>query len=115
MGAQGVAVSHSSSRKVARAAKPAAPAKAARKAPAKARPAPAKAPAFDPARLELVLLNLRKRDKGLPKTLRTLRSTLASLLVKPAAREGEADALLDEMQRRGLVAVDGNRVNYSLG
>lgn len=102
-------------RKVARAAKPAAPAKAARKAPAKARPAPAKAPAFDPARLELVLLNLRKRDKGLPKTLRTLRSTLASLLVKPAAREGEADALLDEMQRRGLVAVDGNRVNYSLG
>ena len=102
-------------RMVARAAKPAAPAKAARKAPAKARPAPAKAPAFDPARLELVLLNLRKRDKGLPKTLRTLRSTLASLLVKPAAREGEADALLDEMQRRGLVAVDGNRVNYSLG
>ena len=102
-------------RKAARAAKPAAPAKAARKAPAKARPAPAKAPAFDPARLELVLLNLRKRDKGLPKTLRTLRSTLASLLVKPAAREGEADALLDEMQRRGLVAVDGNRVNYSLG
>ena len=102
-------------RKAAKAAKPAAPAKAARKAPAKARPAPAKAPAFDPARLELVLLNLRKRDKGLPKTLRTLRSTLASLLVKPAAREGEADALLDEMQRRGLVAVDGNRVNYSLG
>ena len=102
-------------RKAVKAAKPAAPAKAARKAPAKARPAPAKAAAFDPARLELVLLNLRKRDKGLPKTLRTLRSTLASLLVKPAAREGEADALLDEMQRRGLVAVDGNRVNYSLG
>ena len=86
------------------------PAKAARRAPARPKP-----PAVEPARLELVLLNLRKRDKGLPKTLRTLRSTLASLLVKPPAREGEADALLEEMQRRGLVAVDGTRVAYSLG
>lgn len=94
---------------VAAAAKPA-PAKPARKASARA-----KAPAFDPARLELVLQNLRKRDKGLPKTLRTLRSTVASLLVKPAAREGEADALLAELQRLGKVAVDGNRVDYSLG
>jgi hypothetical protein len=88
----------------------AAPAKAARKAASKPKP-----PAFEPARLELVLHNLRKRDKGLPKTLRTLRSTLASLLVKPAARDGEADALLEEMQRRGLVTVDGSRVAYSLG
>ena len=85
-------------------------AKSARKAPARA-----KAPAFDPARLELVLQNLRKRDKGLPKTLRTLRSTVASLLVKPAARDGEVDALLAELQRLGKVAVDGNRVDYSLG
>ena len=81
-----------------------------RKAAAKPKP-----PAFEPARLELVLHNLRKRDKGLPKTLRTLRSTVASLLVKPAARDGEADALLDEMRRRGLIAVDGSRVAYSLG
>ena len=88
----------------------AAPSRPARKASARA-----KAPAFDPARLELVLQNLRKRDKGLPKTLRTLRSTVASLLVKPAAREGEADALLAELQRLGKVAVDGNRVDYSLG
>jgi hypothetical protein len=83
--------------------------------PARKASARAKAPAFDPARLELVLQNLRKRDKGLPKTLRTLRSTVASLLVKPAAREGEADALLAELQRVGKVAVDGNRVDYSLG
>ena len=88
----------------------AAPARPTRKATARS-----KAPAFDPTRLELVLQNLRKRDKGLPKTLRTLRSTVASLLVKPAAREGEADALLAELQRLGKVAVDGNRVDYSLG
>ena len=62
-----------------------------------------------------MLQNLRKRDKGLPKTLRTLRSTVASLLVKPAARDGEVDALLAELQRLGKVAVDGNRVDYSLG
>jgi hypothetical protein len=102
--------------KVAKAAPPAAPVPA----PAAARPArkaaaKPKAPAIDAARLELVLQNLRKRDKGLPKTLRTLRSTVASLLVKPPAKDGEADALLEAMQQRGLIAVDGNRVAYSLG
>lgn len=89
---------------------PAAPAKTARKAASRAKP-----PAFEAARLDLVLQNLRKRDKGLPKTLRTLRSTMASLLVKPAARDGEVDALLAELQRRKLVAITGARVDYSLG
>lgn len=95
--------------------KPAAAPKPAPPRPARKAAARTRTPAFDPARLELVLQNLRKRDKGLPKTLRTLRSTVASLLVKPAAREGEADALLTELQRLGKVAVDGNRVDYSLG
>lgn len=63
-------------------------------------------------RLALVLDNLGRRQ-GLPATLKTLRSTIASLF-KPALGDADLDALLAELARRGKIVVTGTKVGYAL-
>ena len=65
-------------------------------------------------RLEVVLVNLSRRRQGLPATLKTLRSTIASLF-KPALGDADLDRLLDELVRRGKIVVTGTKVRYELG
>lgn len=99
------------------------PVKAATKAPTRGKlrhavaeapvPAAAAAPGIDQARVELALENLAKRKRSLPATTRTLRSTLGSLF-KPPLDEGELDALLAELARRGALTFTGRKVSYAL-
>jgi hypothetical protein len=87
---------------------PAKPAVQAVAAQAVVRPAPAG------GRLEVVLDNLSRRRQGLPATLKTLRSTIASLF-KPVLGDAELDSLLAELVRRGKITVTGSKVRYELG
>jgi len=73
---------------------------------------PAAKPPADSARMTQVLENLGKRQ-GLPATLKTLRTTIASLF-KPALADSELDALVAEMKRRGKIVVTGTKVAYAL-
>lgn len=87
---------------------PAAPRTAAVKSTTKA----AAKPPADSARMTQVLENLGKRQ-GLPATLKTLRTTIGSLF-KPTLADGELDALVAEMTRRGKIIVTGTKVAYAL-
>ena len=93
-------------------AKPSAPPAAPRTAPAKPATTTAAKPPVDSMRMAQVLENLGKRQ-GLPATLKTLRTTIASLF-KPMLAEGELDALVAEMKRRGKIVVTGAKVAYAL-
>lgn len=73
---------------------------------------PAAKPPADSPRMTQVLENLGKRQ-GLPATLKTLRTTIASLF-KPALADSELDALVAEMKRRGKIIVTGTKVAYAL-
>jgi hypothetical protein len=87
---------------------PAKPTAEAVAAPGVLRTAPVK------GRLEVVLENLSRRRQGLPATLKTLRSTIASLF-KPALGDAELDSLLAELTGRGKIIVTGTKVRYELG
>lgn len=84
--------------------------KTAAKAPAPAKPAPA-------APKDNRLKEARERLAGLkaarPRTLKTLSSSLRSWFKPPLSDDGLA-ALLTELQADGAIALDGNKVSYSL-
>lgn len=65
-------------------------------------------------RLDVALDNLSRRRQGLPATLKTLRSTVASLF-KPALGDAELDSLMAELVRGGKITVTGSKVRYDLG
>ena len=93
-------------------AKPSAPPAAPRTSPAKPAARTAAKPPVDSMRMAQVLENLGKRQ-GLPATLKTLRTTIASLF-KPMLADGELDALVAEMKGRGKIVVTGTKVAYAL-
>lgn len=64
-------------------------------------------------RLELIVANLRQRGSARPRTLKTLRSTIAALFGKTLA-DKELDALLEGLQSAGTIAVDGAKLTYDL-
>lgn len=94
--------------------KHAAPAKPA-KAPAKVAKAPAKkaakkaAPAAPP-RLQEVIQRLHGMKKALPRTVKTLRSWLASF--NPSFAEAEIDALLKSLQQGGVLKIEATKIVY---
>lgn len=92
--------------------KPAAKAAAPRALAAKPATRSAAKPLADSARMTQVLENLGKRQ-GLPATLKTLRTTIASLF-KPTLADSELDGLIAEMKRRGKIIVTGTKVAYAL-
>jgi hypothetical protein len=86
--------------------------------PAKSKASDAKQPAPAPkapaSRLDVVLSNLRARGASRPRTLKTLAGTVRGMFQKTPLAAGELEALLADLQARGFVAADGQKVTYKL-
>ncbi len=84
--------------------------KPASKPAVKSRKAPAK---ITPDHLKTVLENLGKRKSALPRTLKTLGSTIQSLF-KPALDEAQLKAILDTLTEQGKIVIVEKKVSYRL-
>ena len=82
-------------------------------APAKSTPRQVARPTVDPSLVTQVLDNLDKRRQARPATIKTLRSTIASLL-KPVPSEAAVEVLVAELSRLGKITVTGTKVRYAL-
>ncbi len=60
-----------------------------------------------------VVANLKQRGSSKPRTLKTLKSTVASLFPKGLS-EGELTALIQQLQSMGKVIVSGTKVTYEI-
>ncbi|MGE0582218.1 MAG: PIN domain-containing protein [Steroidobacteraceae bacterium] len=93
-----------------------APQKVAPPRPTPQRPAPQKAapaPRAETDPLANVIVHLRNLKNSRPRKLKTLASTLKARFVKSGA-EREVQALVEALQRRGVVQVSGTNVTYQL-
>ena len=72
---------------------------------------PASKPKED--KFNLVVDNLKQRGNSRPRTLKTLTSTITSLLPR-GSPESELNALLQKLRSTGKVIVNDNRVTYAL-
>ncbi|NLX18752.1 MAG: hypothetical protein GXY53_05640 [Desulfobulbus sp.] len=63
-------------------------------------------------KLAVIVTNLKQRGASKPRTVKTLTSTISSLFQK-ALTEDELSSVLQLMQKKGLVAVNGTKVTYS--
>lgn len=63
--------------------------------------------------IEQVLANLRKRKSALPRTEKTLRSTIKVICGAPYS-ENEIEAVLSRLMKKKYVVIDGARVSYAL-
>lgn len=66
-----------------------------------------------PEKAAVVIANLRQRGASKPRTVKTLSSTISSLFQKQLAGE-ELTLLLAELQTKGLITVNENKVSYAL-
>jgi hypothetical protein len=64
-------------------------------------------------RLAFVTANLKQRGSSRPRTLKTLTSTVVSLLPKDIPKT-ELDSLLQQLQLTGIVIINENKVTYAL-
>ncbi len=64
-------------------------------------------------RIAAVIANLKQRGAARPRTVKTLTSTISSLFQK-ALPDDELALLLKDMQKQGLISIEGTRVAYSL-
>ena len=60
-----------------------------------------------------VVANLKQRGNSKPRTLKTLKSTVASLFPKGLS-DNELTALLEQLQASGKIVVAGTKVTYEL-
>lgn len=67
----------------------------------------------DPDQLKTVLENLGKRKSALPRSLKTLGSTIQSLF-KPALGDAQLQAILDALAEQGKIAIAEKKVSYRL-
>jgi hypothetical protein len=77
---------------------------------------PPKAPASTTSNADsfnMVVANLAQRGNSRPRTLKTLKSTVASLFPKGIA-EDEVTALIQKLQSTGKVSISENKVSYAL-
>ena len=85
-----------------------------KKPPAKPAAKPRKVTAkVDPDQLKTVLENLGKRKSALPRSLKTLGSTIQSLF-KPALGDVQLQAILDALAEQGKIAIAEKKVSYRL-
>jgi hypothetical protein len=63
--------------------------------------------------LNAVVVNLKQRGNSKPRTVKTLTSTVASLLPQNAAAN-QAQAFVAQLVSSGKVTLDGNKVSYAL-
>ncbi len=66
-----------------------------------------------PQKVGVVLANLRQRKASMPRTLKTLASTINSLFLKQLAEE-EIAAILKGLKAQGYIAVDDTKVTYAI-
>lgn len=64
-------------------------------------------------RLEIVVAKLRQLKASKPRTVKTLKSTIASLFQKQLS-DGEVTAVLDALHSSALVAITDEKVTYAL-
>lgn len=63
--------------------------------------------------VELVLANLAKRKSAMPRTEKTLRSTIRTLAGAQYS-DKEMDAVFTRMLKKKFIVVDGSRISYNL-
>lgn len=68
--------------------------------------------AGDGARLELVIQNLAARENAKPRTVKTLRNSIATLF--PGVSTAEVEALIADLQASGKVVVNDTKISYAL-
>jgi len=64
-------------------------------------------------KMDVVVANLQQRGASRPRTVKTLTSTISSLFQKQLGDDDLA-ALLKALEGKGLIAISGNKVTYSL-
>lgn len=64
-------------------------------------------------RMDAVVANLQQRGAARPRTVKTLTSTVNALFQKQLS-EDELHALMQLMEGKGLITIDGNKVVYAL-
>jgi len=62
--------------------------------------------------VELVIANLQQRGPARPKSIKTLLSTIRSLFQKGLA-EDQLASLVQRLQERGVITVEGTKVTYA--
>lgn len=67
--------------------------------------------ASTPDQAEAVIANLAGRGTSRPRTAKTLRNTISTLFGKRLG-DHEVDELLKELQKRKVLSIEGNKVNY---
>lgn len=65
-------------------------------------------------RIDLVIARLNALKSAKPRRMKTLASTVAALFQQQLA-ECDVAELLEELERRGIITVDENKVGYELG
>ena len=63
-------------------------------------------------RFTMVVANLKQRGVSRPRTLKTLKSTIASLFPKGIS-EADLDALIQQLQASGEISLTENKVSYA--
>ncbi len=81
--------------------------------PTATKPTTAKPTATKPARIARIVQDLQKRGKSKPASVQTLTGTINALFAKKLS-EQEIQSLLKELQRQGIVTVNGTKVSYTL-
>lgn len=66
-----------------------------------------------PEQADAVIDNLRRRGNARPRLVKTLKNTIATIFANKL-EERELDALLKELQQRGVIALVDQKVNYSI-
>lgn len=64
-------------------------------------------------KMDVVVANLQQRGASRPRTVKTLASTINALFQKQLG-DGDLAALLEALEGKGTIAIDGNKVTYSL-
>ncbi len=66
-----------------------------------------------PEKLAVIVTNLQQRGASKPRTLKTLSSTITAIFQKQLT-EQELAALLNELEAKGYITVNGTKVAYTL-
>jgi hypothetical protein len=65
------------------------------------------------AKLECIVARLQLMKAAKPRTVKTLSSTISSLFQKQL-EEKEIESLVKTLEKRGWIAIEGNKISYSL-
>jgi hypothetical protein len=70
-------------------------------------------PKSSPDRVALIVVDLQRRGASRPRTVATLSSTISAMFQRKLTAQ-EVSSLVSELQKKGLVKVEGKKVTYDL-